>query len=119
LSSIFPNIVLLPWLISDISHRKPNLKTPFSRGIATTVALSGFLIPVFGGKPIAIMIASQAFSPVMMPLLIVFLIILLNKKSLMGENKIGIWMNVALGITLLFSLYMLVIALVGYVKYFV
>jgi len=65
------------------------------------------------------MIASQAFSPVMMPLLIVFLMILLNKNSLMGENKIGLWMNLALGITLLFSLYMLVIALEGYVKYFV
>ena len=118
LSSIFPNIVLFPWLISDYRHKKRNLRSISSRIMAVVISLSGLLIPIFGGKPIAIMIASQAFSPLMMPLLIIFLIILLNSKKVMGEYTVSTGMNISLVITLLFSIYMLAIAVEGYLKYF-
>ena len=82
------------------------------------VTLSGLIIPLFGGKPIVIMIASQAFSPLMMPLLIIFLLILLNSKKVMGDHKIGFWLNTGLATTLIFSVFMFFIAFEGYLDFF-
>ena len=118
LSSIFPNMLLLPWLICDYKGMPRDLTTKLFRLLVTLVTLSGLFIPVFGGRPIAIMIASQAFSPLMMPLLILFLLTMLNKKKVMGNQKIGFWMNTVLVITLVFSLFMFFIAFEGYLDFF-
>jgi Mn2+/Fe2+ NRAMP family transporter len=118
LSSIFPNMLLLPWLISDYRGIPRDLTRKVFRVLVVCVTLTGLIIPVFGGKPIVIMIASQAFSPLMMPLLIIFLIIMLNSKKVMGKDGIGPWLNVGLGITLLFSVFMFFIAFEGYLDFF-
>jgi Mn2+/Fe2+ NRAMP family transporter len=118
LSSIFPNMLLLPWLISDYKGIPRDLTTNIFRILVLAVTLSGLIIPVFGGKPIVIMIASQAFSPLMMPLLIVFLMIMLNSKKVMGTDRIGFWLNTGLVITFLFSSFMFFIAFEGYIDFF-
>ena len=118
LSSIFPNMLLLPWLICDYSGISRDLTKRMFRILVVVVTLTGLFIPVFGGRPIVIMIASQAFSPLMMPLLIIFLMIMLNSKKLMGDQKIGLWMNLGLATTLLFSLFMFFIAFEGYMDFF-
>ena len=118
LSSIFPNMLLLPWLISDYRGISRDLTTKLFRVLVVLVTLSGLFIPVFGGNPIVIMIASQAFSPLMMPLLIIFLLIMLNSKKVMGDHKIGFWLNAGLITTLVFSLFMFFIAFEGYLDFF-
>ena len=118
LSSIFPNMLLLPWLITDYRGIPRQLTKPFFRILVLLVTLSGLIIPIFGGKPIVIMIASQAFSPLMMPLLILFLIIMLNSKKVMGNDKIGFWLNTGLAVTLIFSIFMFFIAFEGYLDFF-
>lgn len=118
LSSIFPNMLLLPWLVVDYKGMTRDLTRPLFRVLVLIVTLSGLIIPLFGGKPILIMIASQAFSPLMMPLLILFLIIMLNKKKVMGENKVGFWLNTGLAVTLVFSIVMFFIAFEGYLDFF-
>jgi Mn2+/Fe2+ NRAMP family transporter len=82
------------------------------------VTVSGLIIPIFGGRPVIIMIASQAFSPLMMPLLIIFLLIMMNNKKVMGDHRNGFWLNAGLGITFLFSIFMFFIAYEGYVDFF-
>jgi Mn2+/Fe2+ NRAMP family transporter len=118
LSSIFPNIVLLPWLIADYSHKPRDLRKPLFRVLAIVVSLFALVIPLFGGKPVAIMIASQAFSPVMMPLLIIFVLIMLNSKKRMGAYQAGLWLNAGLALTLVFSLFMFFVAFEGFMAYF-
>jgi manganese transport protein len=118
LSSIFPNMVLLPWLISDYTRTPRDMKRPLFRFLAILVSLTGLLIPVFGGSPVAIMIASQAFSPLMIPLLIILLFILLNRKKVMGEYTNGVWLNAGLLLTLAFSLFIFFVAAEGYKDYF-
>jgi len=118
LSSIFPNMLLLPWLISDYRGISRDLTTKLFRVLVVLVTLSGLFIPIFGGRPIVIMIASQAFSPLMMPLLIIFLLIMLNSKKVMGNDKIGFWLNAGLTTTLLFSIFMFFIAFEGYLDFF-
>lgn len=118
LSSIFPNMLLLPWLICDYRGMKRDLTKRVFRVLVVIVTLSGLIIPVFGGQPVIIMIASQAFSPLMMPMLIIFLLIIMNRKKVMGAYINGLWLNTGLITTLLFSIFMFFIAFEGYVDFF-
>ena len=118
LSSIFPNMILLPWLICDYKGINRDMTRTIFRFLVILVTLSGLIIPIFGGQPIIIMIASQAFSPLMMPLLIIFLMIIMNRKKVMGNHVNGFWLNTGLAVTLLFSIFMFFIAFEGYVDFF-
>ncbi len=117
LSSIFPNLLLFPWLIADYSDTPRNMKRPLFKAIVIGVALSGLIIPLFGGKPVWILIASQALSPFVMPLITLFLIILINREDLLKDYKAGLWMNIALGATLIFNIYMLYVAIRGFIDF--
>lgn len=117
LSSIFPNLLLFPWLLADYSNSKRDMKKSLYKLIVVLVALTGLIIPVVGGKPVWILIASQALSPFIMPLITLFLLILLNRQAVMKEHKIKIGMNIALGATLIFNVYMLYVALNGFVNF--
>ena len=117
LSSIFPNLLLFPWLLADYTGTPRNMKKPVYKAIVILVALSGLIVPFLGGKPVWILIASQALSPFVMPLITLFLIILLNKNEVMKEYKINLWMNIALGATFIFNCYMLYVALIGLLNF--
>ncbi|WP_299778077.1 Nramp family divalent metal transporter [uncultured Formosa sp.] len=117
LSSIFPNLLLFPWLIADYTGTERNMKKPLFKALVVIVALSGVIVPFFGGKPVWILIASQALSPFIMPLITLFLIILINRTEIMKEHKTSLWMNIALGATLIFNIYMLYVALTGFMTY--
>ena len=116
LSSIFPNLLLFPWLLADYTGTPRDMKKPLFKLIVVLVALSGLIVPFLGGKPVWILIASQALSPFVMPLITLFLIILLNKSEVMKEYKINLWMNIALGATFIFNCYMLYVALIALIK---
>ena len=84
----FQNLLLYPWLISDYTNTARNTNRPLFRFIAVLVALSGTAVPLLGGKPIWILIGSQALSPFVMPLITLFLMVLLNKRAVMGDYKL-------------------------------
>jgi len=117
LSSIFPNLLLFPWLISDYTNTERDMKRPLFKILVVTIALSGLIVPFVGGKPVWILIASQALSPFIMPLITLFLIILLNRSNIMKEHKISTWMNIALGATFIFNCYMLYVAMNGFMDF--
>jgi Mn2+/Fe2+ NRAMP family transporter len=119
LSSIFPNLLLFPWLISDYQGVKRNMHSRKNKILVVTVALSCLIVPVFGGKPIWILIASQAFSPFIMPLITLFLIILLNSKKVTKAYKTPIYLNIALVLALGFNLYMMWVAVTGYYNWLI
>ena len=63
-----------------------------------------FIVPVFGGRPVFIMIASQAISTIVVPLLIVLLLIMLNSAKTVGDYKNPVALNLGLIVTLCFAL---------------
>lgn len=115
-SSIFPNMVILPWLLNDYYDRETSLKVPVYRILVLFIALSGLVVPVLGGRPVIIMIASQAVSPLIMPILIGALFYLLNNNRVMGTYKSGWLLNTAIGITFIFSIFMSLISFQGFIK---
>ena len=102
-------------MIADFLGIPRDMSRGVFRAMAAAAAACGLVVPLFGGKPVRIMIASQAVSPIAMPLLAVFVTILLNKKAVVGENRPGLLLNTGLIVTGLFSLYMFTVALTGFV----
>ena len=84
------------------------------RAMVVFASVFGLAVPALGGKPIQIMIASQAVSPVAMPLLALFVWILLNRKEVSGGRPPSLALNAGLAVTVLFSFYMCYVALSGF-----
>ncbi|HOI28352.1 MAG TPA: Nramp family divalent metal transporter [Melioribacteraceae bacterium] len=118
LSSLYPHYMLVPLLLSDYNHEKLDFKKWRSRGIVIFYASLGLVVPIFGGRPVLVMIASQAFTLVVTPVVIILMMILINKPSLMGEYKASRGMNIILSIIFIFSLIMSGIGSVALVDLF-
>jgi len=112
-SSLFPGYLMGPWLLFDYLNipRKMN-RTSIRIGVLA-IAMLGLIVPVFKGNPVVIMIASQAVSPLLMPLLIIFVYLLINDRRIVGRYKNPMILNIALGLTFIFSLFMAYTAFVG------
>jgi len=113
LSSLFSGYVLGPWLVCDYLNIPRKMDRPIIRIAVLLVAIIGFTVPVFGGKPVIIMIASQAINTITMPFLVVLVFLILNRKKIIGNYKNPLWLNVGLGTTFLFTVFMSYAGLVG------
>lgn len=105
-SSQFPNVALLPWLLDDYHQRKPNLKRPSYRIIALVISLLGLIVPIFNVKPIAVMISSQAFGALLLPATVACIFYVGNIKSLMRDHKFSKTTNILLSMIFIFALVM-------------
>lgn len=114
LSSLFPNYLLGPWIAADFLGLPRDMSRAAFRAMVVVAAAFGLVVPVWGGRPVNIMIASQAVSPVAMPLLALFVLILLNKKGVAGAHPPSIALNGGLAVTVAFSFYMCFVALSGF-----
>jgi len=104
LSTIFPIVLIAPWLIADYRGTPRNIHSTSSR-----VLIIGALVFAFGTvfleeRPPALMVFSQAFQACILPAVAVPMYILINKKQLMGENKASVKLNLGLVAVILFSL---------------
>ena len=113
LSSLFPIAILGPWLLADYRNVPRNLQSVQSRIFVASVLALGFVVPIFGGRPVLVMIASQALLTLATPLIIILMVILLNREAIMGEHRPTLAMNVVLGIIFAFSVAMAGIGVVG------
>ncbi len=113
LSTVFPIILIAPWLISDYTNKPRNIQSSMYRILGAIAILLGLIVPVFGGRPVFIMIASQAFQALLMPMVTITIIILLNRKTIMKEHKAGLWLNIGCWATFIFSLVMAYSGILG------
>lgn len=104
ISTLFPIVLVAPWLISDYTGKPRNIRSPMYRIIGGVSLLICLTVPIFGGRPVWIMVASQAFQAILLPIITVPILILINRKSLMGEDTAGFWLNAGLVATLIFGL---------------
>ena len=105
-SSQFPNVTLLPWMLDDYHQRKPNMRRPGYRVLVLLISLLGLIVPIFNARPIAIMIISQAFGALVLPVTVLCFIIIGNKRSLLGAYKHSLGLNIILILIFLFALLM-------------
>ena len=116
LSTVFPIVLIAPWLIADYTGRPRNIKSPLFRGLI----LAG-LVFAFGSifleqpPPPVLMVVSQAFQATILPAVAIPVFILLNKKALMSERQLPSqkW-NLGLVAVILFSLVTTYFAIIGF-----
>jgi Mn2+/Fe2+ NRAMP family transporter len=106
LSSILPIVMLAPLLIGDYKNKPVNYKGPLFRILTLTGLLFGLVVPLLGARPVFAMLISQLFQIFVLPLVIFAILYLLNKKEIMGKYKAGVWLNIGLILTFIFSLIM-------------
>lgn len=103
LSTVFPIVLIAPWLISDYTGKQRNLKTPMYRWM-----IFGGLMFAFGSvflkqQPPALMIFSQAFQACILPAVAIPALILLNRKKLLGNYSANWKLNLGVIAVILFS----------------
>ncbi|MGB5331354.1 MAG: Nramp family divalent metal transporter [Woeseiaceae bacterium] len=103
-SSQFPNVLMLPWLLCDYNQSKRDMTLPRYRIIVLVISLLGLVVPIFEARPVFVMIISQAFNAVILPVTVACILYLGNRRDLMGGHRNTIASNVVLTAILLFSL---------------
>lgn len=103
-SSQFPNVLMLPWLICDYQNSERKMTLTRYRVIVFFISLLGLVVPLFDARPVLVMIVSQAFNVVLLPATVACIFYLSNRKDLMGEYRNSVGVNIALIAIFLFSL---------------
>ena len=117
-SSQFPNVLLLPWLLCDYNQTERNMRLKKYRVIALIISLFGLIVPIFNAKPVIVMIASQVFSAIILPITVLCILYLGMKREIMKEYTNKFYDNIILVFILIFSLYMSGVGLKGLIENF-
>ena len=103
LSSIFPILMIAPLLVADYQNGKLDLESKQFKIITGIACIIGLSVPISGANPIKAQILTQVFNVFVLPLVIIGILILINKKDLMGEHKAGILLNIGIVMSLIFA----------------
>jgi len=103
LSSVFPILMISPLLIADYQNGKLDMKSRQFKILTAIACLIGLSVPILGANPIKAQILTQVFNVFVLPLVIVGILILINKKELMGVNKAGWVLNIGITLSLIFA----------------
>jgi len=104
ISSIFPILMVLPLLIGDYQKGEMDISSPTFRMLTGLACLVGMTVPLLGANPIAAQVATQVANVFVLPLVIAGIIILTNRKDLLGEHAAGWLLNAGLVSALVFSI---------------
>ena len=104
LSSIFPILMVAPILLLDYKSGKMETDTPLFRVICLVACMWALVVPALGGNPVAVTVAAQISNVFVLPLTVLAILLLLNRKDLMGAHRAGAFANAGLGLAFVFSL---------------
>jgi len=104
LSTIFPIVLIAPWLVADYRGTPRNIHSTNSRILIFVALIFAFGTVFLEERPPALMVFSQAFQACILPAVAIPILILINNKSLMKEHKAGTVLNISIIAVILFSL---------------
>jgi Mn2+/Fe2+ NRAMP family transporter len=103
LSTIFPIVLIAPWLVSDYMGKPRNIRSPLFRWLMLTGLLFAFGSVFLEQRPPALMIFSQAFQACILPAVAIPILLLMNRKKLMKTYTSNWPMNLGVIAVILFS----------------
>jgi Mn2+/Fe2+ NRAMP family transporter len=112
-SSQFPNVLMLPWLLCDYNNSEREMTLTKYRVMVLGISLLGLVVPIFDARPVFVMIVSQAFNAFILPATVLCIFYLGNRKDLMGIHKNNTTTNIILFLILLFAIFTSFIAISG------
>lgn len=103
LSTIFPIVLIAPWLISDYTGKPRDIHSPLSRWLILIAMIFAFGTVFLEQRPPALMIFSQAFQACILPAVAIPIFILINRQNVMNKYKATLKDNIAILAVILFS----------------
>ncbi|QJB70192.1 Nramp family divalent metal transporter [Parasphingorhabdus halotolerans] len=103
-SSQFPNLLMIPWLLCDFRGTPRDMTLWKYRVFVFAISLLGLVVPLFDARPVFVLILSQAFNVVLLPVTVGCIIYLGNRADLMGAYRNSLLTNAGLAGLFLFSL---------------
>lgn len=114
LSTIFPIVLIAPWLISDYTGKPRNIQSPMYR-VLIIIGLSVAFCSVFlEQSPTILMIFSMAFQAAILPAVAIPVFIILNNKDIMNDHIASLRMNMGLIAVIIFSFVTTYFAIKGF-----
>ncbi len=104
LSTVFPILLIAPWLISDYTGKPRKIHSPMYRILIFIGLLFAFGSVFLEQTPPILMIFSQAFQACILPAVAIPIFILINKQNMMNNNKASVRMNIGLVAVIIFSI---------------
>ncbi|MEQ9286970.1 MAG: Nramp family divalent metal transporter [Cyclobacteriaceae bacterium] len=104
LSTIFPIVLIAPWLVSDYRGTPRDIRSTTSRVLIFTAMIFAFGTVFLEERPPALMVFSQAFQACILPAVAIPVFILINNEKLMKEHRAGTFLNIGIMAVILFSL---------------
>lgn len=104
LSTIFPIVLIAPWLIADYRGTPRNIRSTSSRVLIFIALLFTFGTVFLEERPPALMVFSQAFQACILPAVAIPIFVLINKKKLMHQYTAQTKWNIGIIAVILFSL---------------
>jgi manganese transport protein len=104
LSTIFPIVLIAPWLVADYTGKPRNIHSTQSRILIFVAMLFAFGTVFLEQRPPALMVFSQAFQAVILPAVAIPVFILMNRKNLMSLHTADWKENAGVFAVILFSL---------------
>ena len=95
---------MLPWLWCDYHDLPRDMSLARYRVMVGLISLLGLVVPLFGARPVFVMIVSQAFNAVILPVTVACILYLGNRRDLLGQYRNSPLDNTVLVAILLFSL---------------
>ena len=114
-SSQFPNVLMLPWLLCDYNSSPRTMTLTKYRIMVFFISLLGLVVPIFHARPVVVMIASQAFNSVILPMTVGCILYLGNRKDLMKKYTFGKLSNSVLMLIMAFAIFTSIIAVTSVV----
>lgn len=106
LSSLFPIILLAPWLFSDYNNKPRDMKSTQSRLLVLIGVAFGLVVPIFGGRPVFVMILSQSLAIIVTPLVLALMLIIVNRLAKTNNYPVTKWWNLFMVLVILFTMVM-------------
>ena len=103
LSSVFPIMMVAPLLAGDWRNGRMETRSKSFRLICLAAAAWGLVVPALGRNPVGVTIAAQVSNVFVLPLTVVAIGWLLNRRDVMGEHRAGVAMNALLAAAFAFS----------------
>ena len=104
LSTVFPIILIAPWLICDYMGKPRDIHSPLFRILGFLGILFCFGMQFMEKRPPAVLIFSQAFQAVILPAVVIPIFLLINRKNVMQKYTAGVPLNIGLTAVLIFAL---------------
>lgn len=119
ISSMFPIILIAPWLICDYRNQARDIKSPLFRYLGLGAFVFAFAMQFLGKKPPIIVVTAMTFQALILPAVVIPIFILMHNKKFMKGHENSLLFDVGLVACLIFSFITAYFSFDGLIKHFI